>query len=197
MKIGTPILKVKNISKVLDFYQKYLGLQVNNKKDDDNSSVYELGFKNLSSSNTNISPLLTLRYIPHARNAPSHSAGLYHFAILVPDRISLASTYSALRDSGVRYDGFADHLVSESLYLRDPENNGIEIYHDRPSREWLRDSAGDILMDTLPLNLDALVSEMNEEEIKSSIAFPTGARIGHMHLKVTNLERSINFTMKK
>jgi catechol 2,3-dioxygenase len=97
----------------------------------------------------------------------------------------------------VRYDGFADHLVSESLYLRDPENNGIEIYHDRPSREWLRDSAGDILMDTLPLNLDALVSEMNEEEIKSSIAFPTGARIGHMHLKVTNLERSINFTMKK
>jgi catechol 2,3-dioxygenase len=97
----------------------------------------------------------------------------------------------------VRYDGFADHLVSESLYLRDPENNGIEIYHDRPSREWLRDSAGDILMDTLPLNLDALVSEMNEEEIKSSIAFPTGARIGHMHLKVTNLERSIKFYHEK
>lgn len=101
----------------------------------------------------------------------------------------------ALRDSGVEYDGFADHLVSESLYLRDPENNGIEIYRDRPSTDWPRDSEGHIMMDTLPLDLNALVSEEldKEEERENAKAFPNGARIGHMHLRVTNLEGSIKF----
>ena len=65
----------------------------------------------------------------------------------------------AVGNSGVRYDGFADHLVSESLYLIDPENNGIEINRDRPSIEWPRDNEGHIMMDTLPLDLDSLVSE--------------------------------------
>ena len=79
--------------------------------------------------------------------------------ILVPDRKSLASTYLAVRNSGVRYyDGFADHLVSESIYLRDPENNGIEIYRDRPTIEWPLDNEGHIMMDTLPLDLNSLVS---------------------------------------
>lgn len=197
MKIGTPILKVKNISRVLHFYQKELGLQVNNKKYDDDNSVYELGLENLPSSDTNISPLLTLRHDPDAKNASPNSAGLYHFAILVPDRRSLASTYLALKGSRVQYDGFADHLVSESIYLRDPESNSIEIYCDRPATKWPRDSAGNLMFDRLPLNLNALVSEINEEKTKSPIAFPTGARIGHMHLKVTNLERTIKFYHEK
>jgi catechol 2,3-dioxygenase len=88
-------------------------------------------------------------------------------------------------------DGFADHLVSESLYLRDPENNGIEIYRDRPAREWLTQSTGNVMMDTLPLDLQSLLSEVNEEETKNPQAFPSGARIGHMHIKVTNLERPV------
>jgi catechol 2,3-dioxygenase len=110
-------------------------------------------------------------------------------------------------NSGVEYDGFADHLVSESLYLRDPENiftenNGIEIYRDRPSTEWPRDDNGHIIMDTLPLDLNSLLSEMNNnnddnEEKDNAEAFPAGARIGHMHLKVTNLERSIKFYHEK
>ena len=108
----------------------------------------------------------------------------------------LASTYLALKNSGVYYDGFADHLVSESLYLRDAENNGIEIYHDRPARDWPRDSEGNIMMDTLPLNLQSIVAEMNRLESENPVAFPIGARIGHMHLKVTNLERSIKFYHK-
>ena len=80
----------------------------------------------------------------------------------------------ALLEAGIEYDGFADHLVSESLYLRDPENNGIEIYRDRPSKEWPRDSEGHIMMDTLPLDLDALVSEELdiEEERENAKAFP-------------------------
>lgn len=107
----------------------------------------------------------------------------------------------ALRDSGLHYDGFADHLVSDSIYLRDPENNGIEIYRDRPSTEWPRDSEGHIIMDTLPLDLDALVAEeLNQEEERepeNAKAFPRGARIGHIHLRVTNLERSIKFYHEK
>jgi catechol 2,3-dioxygenase len=201
MKVGSPVLRVKNIDKVLAFYERDLGLQVNKKYQNDNNGnpVYELGFKDDVSFSGNESPLplLILQYDPNVKNASPHSAGLYHFAILVPDRRSLASTYLAIRDSGVHYDGFADHLVSESLYLRDPEDNGIEIYHDRPAREWPRDAEGHIMMDTLPLNLHSLLAEMKKEERKNAKAFPTGARIGHIHLKVINLERSVKFYHEK
>jgi catechol 2,3-dioxygenase len=197
VNVGSPILRVMNIDKILAFYQSGLGLQVNNKYQihdkDAGNLVYEIGFKYMYSDK----PLLLLHHDPNAKNAPQRSAGLYHFAILVPDRKSLASTYLALRDSGVRYEGFADHLVSESLYLRDPENNGIEIYRDRQASEWSYDSEGHVKMDTLPLDLNSLVSELNKEERKNPKAFPTGARIGHMHIRVTNLERSIKFYHEK
>src|ERR671921_2430666 len=203
MRIGSPVLRVKNIDRILLFYEKGLGFHVNRRYqdgDDDNGSgndnlEYELGFKQKFFPSDE--PILILRHDPNAKNAPLHSAGLYHFAILVPDRKSLASTYLALINSGVRFDGFADHLVSESLYLRDPENNGIEIYRDRQASEWSHDSEGYIKMDTLPLNLNSIVSELNEEERKTAKAFPTGVRIGHMHIRVTNLERSIKFYHKK
>lgn len=191
IRICSPVLRVRNIDKMLVFYEKKFGLQVKRRhQGDDGSAVYELGLINVDQTEES---LLQLHHDPNAKNASPHSAGLYHFAILVPNRKSLASTYLALKNSGVHYDGFADHLVSESLYLRDPENNGIEIYRDRPARDWPRDSAGHVMMDTLPLDLRSLLSEMNEEETKNSKAFPTGARIGHIHLRVTNLERSIRF----
>ncbi|MBV9667553.1 MAG: VOC family protein, partial [Nitrososphaeraceae archaeon] len=217
IRIGPPVLRIKNIDAVLEFYENSLGLQANKKykdhaqkqekdKDDSNNNlIYELGFKHkisLSSSSSE-EPILILKHDASARIPSPRSAGLFHFAILVPDRKSLACTYVALRNSGVQYDGFADHLVSESLYLRDPENNGIEIYRDRPSTEWPRDDLGHIIMDTLPLDLKSLLSEINnnndidKEEENNAKAFPAGARIGHMHLKVTNLERSIKFYHEK
>jgi catechol 2,3-dioxygenase len=200
MKIGCPVLRVRNIDKVLAFYEKNLRMHVSTRYhiDDGNGDlVCELNVKHRSSLSTN-GPLLIIRHDPNAKNASQNSAGLFHFAILVPDRKSLASTYLAVRNSGIRYDGFADHLVSESLYLRDPESNGIEIYRDRPSIEWSRDSEGYIMMDALPLDLDSLVSdELNTQEKENATAFPSGARIGHMHLKVTNLERSIKFYHEK
>jgi catechol 2,3-dioxygenase len=203
MRIGSPVLRVKNIDRVLLFYQKGLGLHVNRRyqdgEDDDehvdsDNLEYDLAFKQKFLSDE---PILILHHDPDAKNAPQRSAGLYHFAILVPDRRSLATTYLALINSGVRFDGFADHLVSESLYLRDPENNGIEIYRDRQASEWSHDSEGYIKMDTLPLDLNSIVSELNEEERKTAKAFPTGARIGHIHIRVTNLERSIKFYHEK
>jgi catechol 2,3-dioxygenase len=199
MKVRYPVLRVRNIDKVLRFYEKGLGLHVNKRyqdgNEDDGNLVYELGFKQKFLSSDK--PILILRHDPNAKNAPQRSAGLYHFAILVPDRKSLALTYLAIRNSGVQYDGFADHLVSESLYLRDPENNGIEIYRDRHVSEWSHDNEGHINMDTLPLDLNSLVSELNIEERKTAKAFPTGARIGHMHIRVINLQRSIKFYHEK
>jgi catechol 2,3-dioxygenase len=200
MRIGSPVLRVKNIDRILGFYEERLGLQVNRRYqagDDDGGGddlVCELGSKQKSMSNE---PILILHHDPNAKNAPLRSAGLYHFAILVPDRKSLTSTYLALINSGVRFDGFADHLVSESFYLTDPENNGIEIYRDRQANEWSHDSEGHVMMDTLPLDLNSLVSELDNDERKTAKAFPTGARIGHMHIKVTNLERSIKFYHEK
>jgi len=190
-KVGSPVLRVRDIDKMVMFYETKLGLQVKRRHQDDyGNAVYELGFVHIDYPEDS---LLQLHHDPNEKNASPHSAGLFHFAILVPNRESLASTYLALKNSGVYYDGFADHLVSESLYLRDPENNGIEIYRDRPARDWPRDSEGNILMDTLPLNLQSIVAEMDRLESENPVAFPIGARIGHMHLKVTNLERSIKF----
>jgi catechol 2,3-dioxygenase len=193
-KVGSPVLRVRDIDKIVMFYETKLGLQVKRRHQDDyGNAVYELGFVHIDYPEDS---LLQLHHDPNAKNASPHSAGLFHFAILVPNRESLASTYLALKNSGVYYDGFADHLVSESLYLSDLENNGIEIYRDRPARDWPRDSEGNIMMDTLPLNLQSIVSEMHRLESKNPVAFPIGARIGHMHLKVTNLERSIKFYHK-
>jgi catechol 2,3-dioxygenase len=193
-KVGSPVLRIRDIDKIVMFYETKLGLQVKRRHQDDyGNAVYELGFEHIDYPEDS---LLQLYHDPNAKNASPHSAGLFHFAILVPNRESLASTYLALKNSGVYYDGFADHLVSESLYLRDPENNGIEIYRDRPARDWPRDSEGNIMMDTLPLNLQSIIAEMDRLESKNSVAFPIGARIGHMHLKVTNLERSIKFYHK-
>jgi catechol 2,3-dioxygenase len=191
IKVSSPVLRVRDIDRIVAFYETKLGLQLKRRRQDDyDNSIYELGFVHIDYPEES---LLQLHHDPNAKSASAHSAGLFHFAILVPNRESLASTYLALRNSGVHYDGFADHLVSESLYLRDPENNGIEIYRDRPAKDWPRDSAGHIMMDTLPLDLNSLLSEMKEEEMENPKAFPTGARIGHMHLRVTNLGRSIKF----
>jgi len=191
IRLTCPALRVRNINKALVFYEQTLGLKRwKSGLDRHGNLIYYLG---LDSSTQTEEPLLELHHDPDAKNAAPSSAGLFHFAILVPDRKSLASTYVALKNSGVSYDGFADHLVSESLYLRDPENNGIEIYHDRRPEYWPRDTEGNILMDTLPLDIPSLVAELGELDSEHSKSFPAGARIGHVHLKVTNLRRSVKF----
>lgn len=195
--VGCPVLVVKDIDKVLNFYEKYFDLQGVKNQTNNNGLVYELDFKYYSSASSQGTPLLTLQSDSSARTTFSRSAGLYHFAVLVPDRKSLASTYLRLEDLGVKFDGFADHLVSESLYLRDPENNGIEIYCDRPPEEWPRDDAGHIIMDTKPLDSHSLLSEIYGDGSRNAEMFPTGGRIGHIHLKVTNLKRSIRFYHEK
>ncbi len=209
MKLGAPTLRIRNLQRMLDFYEKDFGLRVNRRyqdTDDGSLDVAELGFDRSISRE----PLLILKHDPNATKSSLDSAGLYHFAVLLPDRKSLASTYLTIGNSGVPYDGFANHLVSESLYLRDPERNGIEIYSDRPRNEWPdwtriseAAAAGDFRYVassfTQPLDLDSLLRELTADERVNgnSRPFPRGAKIGHMHLKVTNLERSVQFYHEK
>jgi catechol 2,3-dioxygenase len=84
---------------------------------------------------------------------------LYHFAVLYPDRGALARAVRRVLDHGVHVEGAADHGVSEAVYLRDPDGNGVELYRDRPASEWPRGADGSIVMHTLPLDLEALLSE--------------------------------------
>ena len=191
MMIGPPTLRVRNLQQQLSFYEKELGLQMNRTYQEDNLDVVDLGFKGKFKD---YEPLIILKHDPIAKETAHNFAGLYHFAILVPDRKSLASAYLSIENSDTHFDGFADHLVSESLYLHDPERNGIEIYRDKPRNQWQHDAEGHIVMDTLPLDLKSLLAESNNNDI--NLAFPNGARIGHMHLRVTNLLQSSRFYQK-
>jgi catechol 2,3-dioxygenase len=118
--------------------------------------------------------------------------GLFHLALLVPDRPELAR--SLLRIASARWPltGASDHLVSEALYLRDPEGNGIEIYRDRPRTQWPTDEHGAIQMATLALDLDGLLGELDPG------ADPTrpvaeGTRMGHVHLQVGDIDAAERF----
>ncbi len=190
--IGPPTLLVKDIQKQTTFYKDTMNLQENRRYSEDGLQTIELGFKERFKQYRE--PLLILKHDPDAEETHHNFAGLYHFAILVPDRKSLASAYVSLTRSSVSFDGFADHLVSESLYLHDPERNGIEIYRDKPRNTWQYDKNGHVIMDTLPLHLESIVSELDRGDIQDT--FPNGAKIGHMHLRVTNLQRSSRFYQK-
>jgi catechol 2,3-dioxygenase len=190
-------MRVKDLNKSLAFYQKIMGLKIERRGRDpmEDLEIVELGFEETLIDA--LHPLLILKHDPSTKETAHNFAGLFHFAILVPDRKSLAHAYSALERNHLRFEGFADHLVSESLYLHDPERNGIEIYRDRPISEWTRDRDGHIVMDTLPLDLDGVLNELSSEERNSPKTFPNGAKIGHMHLRVTNLEQSVRFYREK
>src|SRR5262245_39399702 len=199
MTIGPPTLRVRELPPTLDFYQKDLGLKVQRKFRDpsDGSDNVQLGFQNTTES------ILFLKHDPNAKETTRNFAGLYHYAVLVPDRKSLASTYLAIANRGVVYEGFADHGFSEALYLHDNERNGIEIYADRARDLWPQWNqmiaalkAGDPnALEAMqhPLDLESLIGELDPEARTRPSWFPAGARIGHIHLRVTNLERSVKF----
>lgn len=180
--LGPICLRVTDLEAELKFYEEDLGFRAI-------ESENQIG---LSSGTQSHEPTLILKHYPEAKRTPRNSAGLYHFALLLPDRSSLALAYLRLDNSGVVFDGYADHLVSEALYLTDPERNGIEIYADKPRNQWPRDEDGDPHMGTNPLDIDSLLKELSGSS-QSQDTMPDGTRIGHVHLKVTELKRSIEF----
>jgi len=132
-------------------------------------------------------PVVELVEAPQAPLRPAGSTGLFHLAILEPDRQALAAALRRLLEAGASLDGASDHLVSEALYLRDPEGNGIEIYRDRPESEW-RWEGGEVAMATLPLDLAGLLSEPEQ-----GAGRPGEAVLGHVHMNVADLPAAVAF----
>jgi catechol 2,3-dioxygenase len=191
MKMGHVSLNVSNLSQSLDFYQSVLGFKAVGRP----SSGKAL----LSVGRNDPSYLVELLQIKTGSNNDSPSrlesstrrAGLYHFAILLPERKFLADMLQNLnymRDQ-VHFDGLADHLVSESIYIRDPDFNGVEIYSDRPRSQW-RWKDTKVEMATLPLNTTDLLKEATEKAWKE---MPDKTTIGHVHLHVRDLSKAIKF----
>ena len=113
--------------------------------------------------------------------------GLFHLALLTPSRPDLSRALRRVVDSGWRLTGASDHLVSEALYLDDPEGNGIELYRDRPRDDW--PMAGDqVQMATFPLDLESLLAESKADDPIG--AMPSGTTLGHVHLQVGDLDRA-------
>ncbi len=194
MKIGHVSLNVTNVQRSLDFYEKIVGFKVISRISDErallsvdgNSSphVIELLKAKETANNGTFNPLVT----------SIRRAGLYHFAILLPERKYLADMLKNLRDNRdqVYFDGLADHLVSESIYIRDPDFIGIEIYRDRPLAEWNWDG-NRIEMATLPLNTNDLLRESTDKGWKG---MPSKTTIGHVHLHVRDLTKATQFYHK-
>ena len=136
-------------------------------------------------------PLVKLLPAPDAPPRPAGTTGLFHLAILLPSRLELARALRRVSESGWRLTGASDHLVSEAIYLRDPEGNGIEIYRDRPRAEW-RSAGGEIEMDTLPLDLEGVLGELPEDDPRPG-DMPPGTRLGHVHLNVADIPASERF----
>lgn len=136
-------------------------------------------------------PLLELTELPGARRVPPRTTGLYHFAILVPTRVDLASALRRVVQSRWPLSGSSDHLVSEALYLSDPDGNGIEIYRDRPRSEWSWQN-GQIEMTLDPLDLDQLLAEAGGDE-ENQRGMPAKTIMGHVHLRVSDLRSASDF----
>jgi len=172
------VLRAGSAGDLADFYERVVGLSA-----DRGDGVVRL-------SADGDEPLVTLRVEPDAPERPADAAGLYHFALRVPDRPALGAALRHIRDEGYSLDGVADHVASEALYLSDPEGNGIEIYNDRPREEWEYMNDGQVRLSGDPLDLGPIEAAA-PDEIPDGIHPETD--MGHVHLEVTDLERSSAF----
>jgi catechol 2,3-dioxygenase len=178
--IGTVRLTVSDLARSRSFYELALGLETSELAD----GLLALGVGSEP-------PLIELRGDPSAPALSRRATGLFHLAILVPTREDLALALARVAESRWPLDGASDHLVSEALYLSDPDGNGIEIYRDRPREQWRR--TGDRFdMATLPLDLNDVLNELNGADGPQPVV-PTGTRIGHVHLQVADLDEAEAF----
>ncbi|MGC1852471.1 MAG: VOC family protein [Solirubrobacterales bacterium] len=152
--IGHVHLKVADLDRALDFYCGVLGFELQQRIGDEAAFVSAGGYHHHIGLNT-----------WHSKGAsppPARSTGLFHVAILYPDRRALADALRRLAEASVPLSGASDHGVSEALYLSDPDGNGIELYRDRPREEWPRSAGGEeIAMVTEPLDLHDLLAELD------------------------------------
>jgi catechol 2,3-dioxygenase len=177
--LGHVKLKVSDLERSVAFYEQIIGLRLLNQ----NANNAEL-----TADGENA--LLVLEEIPDAAATPPRTTtGLYHFAILMPTRKDLGLSLRNLIENRVRF-GQGDHLVSEALYLSDPDGNGIELYADRPRDTWQRNAQGDYVMATDPVDLEGLLKEAGDRPWEG---VAPGTIIGHVHLHIGNLQAARTF----
>jgi catechol 2,3-dioxygenase len=150
--IGHVHLKVSDLDRALGFYRDVLGFQLQARMPGAafiaaDGYHHHLGLNTWESAG--------------GKPPPPGTTGLYHVAIRYPTRRALADALKRLADAGIRLDGASDHGVSEALYLRDPDGNGLELYRDRPEAEWPRNPDGGVAMFSAPLDVDGLLSELD------------------------------------
>ncbi|NUU64147.1 VOC family protein [Paenibacillus agri] len=178
-EIGLVQIRVSNLERSLAFYQNVVGFKVLRQ------TAHEA---ELTADGETV--LVILREIENAKVLRRNSAaGLYHFAILVPDRPSLGLVLRNLIASDIHV-GQGDHLVSEALYIQDPDNNGIELYRDRPRETWQRDPQGNYIMTTDAVDVDGLLAA---SEGLTWEGLPAGTVIGHVHFHVGNMNEARKF----
>ncbi|CAN7482022.1 VOC family protein [Pararhizobium sp. LjRoot235] len=171
-------LVVRDLAMVSSWYQQIMGLAPMEKT----ASGETLGVAGR--------PLLTLTTEGNAAVAPRNVPGLFHTAFLVPDRTELGRWLAHVAHNNVPLQGASDHLVSEAIYLGDPEGNGIEVYRDRPREEWTYVEDGMVKMATLPLDLQAIYDEAQKDKWDG---MADGTAIGHIHLQVSDIPQANAF----
>ena len=151
LRIGHVHLKVAELERSLRFWRDVIGLQ----------EMQRYGRQAVFLSAGGYHHHIALNTWESAGGPPPApgTTGLYHVALLYPDRATLGTVLKRLLEAGIALDGASDHGVSEALYLRDPDGNGVELYRDRPREDWPRDTQGGLAMVTRPLDLRALLAE--------------------------------------
>jgi catechol 2,3-dioxygenase len=175
--MGRVELSVDDLDRTLDYWQNVIGLRVL-ERDDGTASL---------GADTEL-----VRFVeePGARPVEGHT-GLFHVALLVPDRPSLARWLAHAARDGVKLTGLSDHFVSEALYLRDPDHHGIEIYADRPRDVW-EGKVGQV-MTTVPVDVENLLGELDDPATEPFDGLPDGTIVGHTHLRVADIPSTVDF----
>jgi catechol 2,3-dioxygenase len=179
--IGHVHLQVSNLQKAVSFYIELLGFRQAN---------HNGATVSLSASGRAPYHILLTEW-PGARPKPPRTSGLYHIAIRLPSRPALARVFQRLVAHKWPFQGFADHLVSEAIYLADPDRNGLELYMDRPREHWQHRN-GQIAMATDPLDVESLLAEATEDREPWTGIHPE-TDIGHVHLHVSDLAQAEAF----
>jgi catechol 2,3-dioxygenase len=179
--IGHAHLQVTDLPRALHFYKELVGFKEMSR----NAETAMLSATGKSPAHI----LLSAR--ADARPKPPRTTGLYHTAIRFPNRRELARVFRRLIENRWRFQGFADHIVSEALYLADPDNNGVELYTDRPREQWRRRN-GMVEMATDPLDIENLLREVEKDSVPWEGVHP-GTDIGHVHLHVSDLQKAEAF----
>ena len=177
--LGRIKLQIADLDRSIAYYNRVIGLR----------TLQRAGESAVLGAHGDDSPIVELVEHRNARPVPRRGLlGLYHFAILLPDRASLGRFVRHLSELDIAA-GMSDHLVSEAIYLQDPDNLGIEVYADRPRSTWRYDQ-GQLSMGTTPLDVDDLMLAAGDEPWNGA---PPGTRIGHVHLHVGDIERAATF----